>query len=207
MILHNRGMPSGFSTAVAPMMARATRRANGKDLEDLEELEAILEPGRRARCRHSCLAGPMGQVVVTAERRIERPAEEVYAAVADYEAIRPRVLTQHYRDYQVREGGRGAGTVVHWVLQPTRKRVRDCLIDVSEPEPGQLLERDRNSTMTTTWSVREAGADGSWVQVQTSWRGAGGMAGFFERTFAPGGMRRIYNEVLTNLAGALGRMP
>lgn len=149
----------------------------------------------------------MGQVVVTAERRIERPAEEVYAAVADYEAIRPQVLTQHYRDYQVREGGRGAGTVVHWVLQPTRKRVRDCLIDVSEPEPGQLLERDRNSTLTTTWSVREAGADGSWVQVQTSWRGAGGMAGFFERTFAPGGMRRIYNEVLANLAGALGRMP
>lgn len=149
----------------------------------------------------------MAEVVVTAERRITRPAGEVYAAVADYEGIRPQVLTEHYRDYQVREGGHGAGTVVHWVLQPTRKRVRDCLIDVSEPEPGQLLERDRNSTLTTTWSVRQAGADSSWVQVQTSWQGASGMAGFFERTFAPGGMRRIYNDVLANLSGALGETP
>lgn len=149
----------------------------------------------------------MGEVVVTAERRIDRPVQEVYAAVADYEATRPQVLTEHYHDYQVHEGGQGAGTVVHWVLQPTRKRVRDCLVDVSEPEPGQLLERDRNSTLTTTWTVREAGADSSWVRVQTSWRGAGGVAGFFERTFAPGGMRRIYNEVLANLATALGGTP
>jgi hypothetical protein len=149
----------------------------------------------------------MGEVVVTAERRIGRPVQEVYAGVADYEATRPQVLTEHYRDYQVLEGGRGAGTVVHWVLQPTRKRVRDCLVDVSEPEPGQLLERDRNSTLTTIWAVREAGPDSSWVTVQTSWRGAGGVAGFFERTFAPGGMRRIYNEVLANLATALGDTP
>jgi uncharacterized protein YndB with AHSA1/START domain len=146
----------------------------------------------------------MAEVVVTAERHIARPVEEVQAAVADYEAIRPRVLTEHYRDYELREGGRGAGTVVHWVLQPTRKRVRDSLVDVSEPEPGQLLERDRNSTLTTTWTVREAGPDSSWVIVRTSWRGAGGVAGFFERTFAPGGMRRIYNEVLANLARVLG---
>lgn len=194
-------MPSGFSRVAAPMMARAMRRANGKDLG---RLKGILEARRWASHRISCLAGPMGQVVVTAERRIERPAGEVYAAVADYEAIRPQVLTEHYRDYQVREGGRGAGTVVHWVLAPTRKRVRDCVIDVDEPESGRLLERDRNSTMTTTWSVREAGADASWVTVQTSWQGASGMAGFFERTFAPGGMRRIYNDVLANLSRALG---
>lgn len=146
----------------------------------------------------------MAQVVVTAERRIDRPVEEVYAAVADYQAIRPQVLTEHYRDYQVREGGRGAGTVVHWVLAPTRKRVRDCLVDVDEPESGRLRERDRNSTLTTTWSVRGAGADSSWVTVQTSWQGASGMAGFFERTFAPGGMRRIHNEVLANLSRVLG---
>jgi uncharacterized membrane protein len=40
MTLRNRGEPSGFSRAASPMMARAMRRANVKDLE---RLKAILE--------------------------------------------------------------------------------------------------------------------------------------------------------------------
>ena len=41
MILRNRGEPSGFSKVTAPMMAKAMRRANAKDLARLKE---ILEP-------------------------------------------------------------------------------------------------------------------------------------------------------------------
>jgi uncharacterized membrane protein len=40
MKLHNRGVPTGFSVAVAPLMAGAMRRANKKDLH---RLKAILE--------------------------------------------------------------------------------------------------------------------------------------------------------------------
>jgi hypothetical protein len=40
MTLCNRGMPSGFSTLAAPLMTRAMRRANQKDLE---RLKAVLE--------------------------------------------------------------------------------------------------------------------------------------------------------------------
>lgn len=43
MILRNRGTPSGFSEVVAPVMARAMRRVNGKDLE---KVEGILEARR-----------------------------------------------------------------------------------------------------------------------------------------------------------------
>jgi hypothetical protein len=40
MTLRNRGEPSGFSKVGAPMMARAMRRANRKDLQ---QLKALLE--------------------------------------------------------------------------------------------------------------------------------------------------------------------
>ena len=38
MTLRNRGTPSGFSRVVAPLMARAMRRANEKDLARLRDL-------------------------------------------------------------------------------------------------------------------------------------------------------------------------
>jgi hypothetical protein len=38
MRLRNRGEPSGFTTVAAPLMARAMRRANRKDLDTLREI-------------------------------------------------------------------------------------------------------------------------------------------------------------------------
>ena len=38
MTLRNRGEPSGFANVAAPVMARAMRRANGRDLEQLKRL-------------------------------------------------------------------------------------------------------------------------------------------------------------------------
>jgi uncharacterized protein YndB with AHSA1/START domain len=143
----------------------------------------------------------MAQVVVTAERVVNGEPERVFAALADYAETRPRMLTENYREYEVREGGRGAGTRVHWQLQATKKRVRDCLVEVSEPAPGHLVERDTNSSMVTTWTVRPADGGRSTVHVETTWSGATGIGGFFERTFAPLGMRRIYDEVLGKLDG------
>ncbi|WP_328535860.1 SRPBCC family protein [Streptomyces sp. NBC_00344] len=142
----------------------------------------------------------MAQVEATTERIIAADAETVFDALADYSGTRAELLPEHFSEYEVREGGDGAGTLVHWKLQATSKRIRDCLLDVSEPTDGQLVEKDRNSSMVTTWTVTPAGEGKSKVVVSTVWNGAGGIGGFFERTFAPKGLGRIYDAVLDKLA-------
>ena len=56
--------------------------------------------------------------------------------------------------------------------------------------------------MVTNWTVAPAGP-GSSVTVKTSWQGAGGIGGFFEKTFAPLGLKKIQAEVLDNLKKAV----
>ena len=141
----------------------------------------------------------MAKVTATAERTIGAPPDKVRALVADYADTRPKILTEQYRDYEVTEGGVGAGTKARWKLQATSKRVRDVAATVTEPAPGTLVETDANSTMVTTWTVSGSG-ESSVVRIETTWNGAGGIGGFFEKTFAPGGLRRIYDGVLAKLA-------
>ncbi|MFI0235461.1 SRPBCC family protein [Streptomyces sp. NPDC016845] len=142
----------------------------------------------------------MAQVEATTERVVAAKPDDVFDALADYSGTRPKLLPEHFSEYEVREGGDGEGTVVHWKLQATSKRVRDCLLDVTEPTDGELVETDRNSSMVTTWRVTPAGEDRSRVVVTTVWNGAGGIGGFFEKTFAPKGLGRIYDAVLAKLA-------
>ncbi|MFJ9418974.1 MULTISPECIES: SRPBCC family protein [unclassified Streptomyces] len=142
----------------------------------------------------------MGQVEATTQREIAADPEDVFDALADYSGTRQKLLPEHFSEYEVREGGDGKGTVVHWKLQATSKRVRDCLLEVDEPTDGQLVEKDRNSSMVTTWVVTPAGENRANVVVTTNWQGAGGIGGFFERTFAPKGLGRIYDTILAKLA-------
>uniref|UniRef100_A0AAU2UZH3 SRPBCC family protein n=1 Tax=Streptomyces sp. NBC_00003 TaxID=2903608 RepID=A0AAU2UZH3_9ACTN len=142
----------------------------------------------------------MAQVEATTERIVAADPETVFDKLADYKDARPGLLPEHFSEYQVREGGDGEGTLVHWKLQATSKRVRDCLLEVTEPTDGQLVEKDRNSSMVTTWTVTPAGEGRSKVVVSTVWNGAGGIGGFFERTFAPKGLGRIYDAMLAKLA-------
>ncbi len=141
----------------------------------------------------------MSEVVATAERVVRAPAEQVRAALADYAVTRPRILPEQFSGYRVESGGQGAGTRVRWRFAATSKRVRDQLVDVTEPAAGTLVESDANSSMVTTWTVSPADAGASTVRVRTTWNGAGGIGGFFERTFAPKGLRRVYDSVLERL--------
>ncbi|MFF7527619.1 SRPBCC family protein [Streptomyces bobili] len=142
----------------------------------------------------------MAQVEATTERVVAAAPDTVFDAIADYSGTRAKLLPEQFSEYEVREGGDGEGTLVHWKLQATSKRVRDCLLEVAEPTDGELVEKDRNSSMVTVWRVTPAGEGKSRVVVTTTWTGAGGIGGFFERTFAPKGLGRIYDAILANLA-------
>jgi hypothetical protein len=145
----------------------------------------------------------MSHVTAITDHHIQAPAPEVRAALADYATVRPKILTEHYRDYRVLEGGVGDGTVVAWTLQATKNRAREVVADVDITSNGDVVERDRNSTLVTTYTVTSHSDTVSHVHVETTWQGAGGIGGFFERTFAPKGLDRIHSEVLTNLDRAL----
>jgi hypothetical protein len=147
--------------------------------------------------------GRMGQVVATTERVVRAPADVVRAALADYVTTRPAVLPEQYSDYRVDAGGHGAGTRVHWRLQATSKRVREQDVVVTDGPDGALVESDANSSMVTTWTVRPADAGASTVRARTTWTGAGGIGGFFERTFAPKGLARIQDALLERLERAV----
>lgn len=139
----------------------------------------------------------MGQISAASTILINAKPEAVLDAIADYRGVRPKILSPHYREYQVLQGGQGQGTVATWKLQATKARVRDvhATVDVAG---HTVIERDANSSMVTNWTVAPAGP-GSSCTVKTTWTGAGGIKGFFEKTFAPPGLRKIQAEVLANL--------
>ena len=141
----------------------------------------------------------MSQVVATAERVVRAPVDRVRSALADYEGTRRRILPEQFSEYRVETGGQGAGTRVHWRFAATSKRVREQLLVVTEPTADSLVESDENSSMVTTWTVHPVDAGLSTVRVRTTWNGAGGIGGFFERTFAPKGLGRVYDQILERL--------
>lgn len=145
----------------------------------------------------------MSQIHVLTEAQIPASADVVRKALQDYATIRPRILTDEYREYRVLEGGEGDGTVAAWTLQATKKRSRDVIADIDVTAAGDVVERDRNSTLVSTWRTEPLTDATSTVRVETTWQGAGGVGGFFERTFAPNGLRAIQSRVLAKLADEL----
>jgi hypothetical protein len=106
--------------------------------------------------------------------------------------------------YQVKRGGVGNGTEVDYRLKAAG-RERPYHMQVDETVKGKVLtERDTNSSLITRWILLPV-KNGKKTQVSLSseWEGTGGIRGFFERAFAPMGLRRIYGSMLSMLARSM----
>lgn len=140
----------------------------------------------------------MGQVYVTAEAVISAPAELVYTLISDFSDHHQRFLPPSFENFKVEEGGVGAGTIFSFTSRAAL-RTRNFRMRVDEPEPGRVMtESDLTSSMVTHWTLTPHGEQ-SHLKIETRWNGAGGVKGFFEKTFAPPAMRRIYNDELRRL--------
>lgn len=139
----------------------------------------------------------MGTIHVEQEGAVGAPADLTYRLIAD-DAHHVRFLPDCFSDFETVEGGVGAGTVHRFKVE-AGGRTREYLMRVDEPQPGRVItETDANSSLVTTFTVTPAG-DACTVKIETTWQGAGGVGGFFERTFAPKAMRKIYADELARL--------
>ena len=112
------------------------------------------DPARLARAPDP---GPGARVSVEIERTVDAPMERVWALLRDYRRARPRLLTEHFSDYAVHQGGEGAGTVIEYRLRVGRHQGRH-VIAVQEPVAGRMLrERDRTSALVSTWTLTPGG--------------------------------------------------
>jgi uncharacterized membrane protein len=140
----------------------------------------------------------MGTIQVSSEQAVGAPAEVVYSYLADMRNHHPRFLPPAFSDFEVEEGGVGAGTIIKYTLT-AGGRSRKYRSQVAEPQPGRVLtESDTNSSAVTTFTVTPHG-DSSIVKIATAWQGAGGVGGFFERMFAPRVLRGLFADELRRL--------
>jgi hypothetical protein len=139
----------------------------------------------------------VGKINVETDGSVGASAELTYRLIADDEHHQ-RFLPDGFSDFEVLEGGVGAGTV-HRFTVTAGGRKRGYRMRVAEPEPGRVItETDQESSLTTRFTVSPTG-DTCRVTISTSWDGAGGVGGFFERLFAPRAMRRMYADELDRL--------
>lgn len=139
----------------------------------------------------------MGTIYVAKERVIPKSPTTAYGYLADMHE-HERFLPPAFSNFAVEQGGVGAGSVVAFTVT-AGGRSRAYRMTVSEPAPGTLVETDANSTLVTTFTVTAHGKD-ALVKIATTWQGAGGIGGFFERRFAPKVMEKLYADELERFA-------
>ena len=141
----------------------------------------------------------MAEIRVEVTREIAAPPDRVFACIADF-ARRPEWLPDGYSDFGVEQDKGSPSTVIRYKLK-VGPRERSYQMRTSQPTPGSILvEDDTNSSLVKTWTVTARG-NSSQVSVATRWdSNSKGIGGIMERTFAPRGLRKLYDEELTSLA-------
>jgi uncharacterized protein YndB with AHSA1/START domain len=141
----------------------------------------------------------LATIRVEATREIAADPARVFAKIADYGPGRLKWLPENYSDLADERVGSGSDAGIRYRLK-VGPRERTYHMRILEAVPGStLVETDTESSMAVTWRVSPRGS-GSEVRVLSQWNGSGGIGGFFERRFAPNGLRKVLDQALSGLA-------
>jgi hypothetical protein len=134
--------------------------------------------------------------------RIDAPASQVYAILADYRVGHPRILPEEFfSGFVVEDGGVGEGTVIRFGMR-VLGTARNVRARVAEPQAGRTLtETDLESGAVTTFTVTPVGT-ASEVSISTELRVQGGAMGWLDRFVITSFLRRVYVRKLQLLAAA-----
>jgi hypothetical protein len=144
-------------------------------------------------------------VQVEVERPINAPADLLYQIVADYNTHHPSILPAAFSNLRVEQGGIGEGTVLSFDIRMGGRK-RNMRARISEPRPGVLEETDLEFGAVTSFEITQE-VDASRVVIRTGFPSAPGIQGWFERRFAPGMLRKLYEQELDNLTAYASRQP
>jgi uncharacterized protein YndB with AHSA1/START domain len=141
------------------------------------------------------------RIAIEAERTVDAPMELVWRLLRDYRGPRARVLGEPFAEYELHDGGVGAGTVIGYRLRVGRNE-RSYVLAVEEPTPGrQLRERDRHGGLLVTWTLTPGGdGERTLVRVAAELRDPA-----LERVLTRGRARRALRRAHVHLLERLDR--
>jgi hypothetical protein len=136
----------------------------------------------------------MSKITVTVSSKVEAPAHVVYNILADYDHHRNILPPKFFPGLDIVEGGVGAGTrfTLHALSFGGKTQMH---MAVTEPEPGAVLvERDVNTNLVTTFTVKPISPTESQVTFETVWQPPSGLKGVLDRYTTPFFMRIVYRQ-------------
>lgn len=137
----------------------------------------------------------------SASAHIPAPAETVYAIIADYTQLHPRILPKpHFSWLKVEKGGVGSGTVFLCEMKLMGK-AQQFRASVTEPQPGRLLvETIENGTVTTFRVEPRENGYAAFVTITTETSVRKGLLGKVEGWITRQMLYPIYVKELTKLS-------
>ncbi|MCA9874016.1 MAG: hypothetical protein KC441_10180, partial [Anaerolineales bacterium] len=118
----------------------------------------------------------------------------VYNILADYNHHRNILPPKYFPGLDIVAGGYGEGSrfVLHAKTFGGKTRMH---MAVTEPQPGSVIvERDVNSNLITTFTVKPISAAESNVTFETVWQPQPGLRGVIDRLTTPFLMRLVYRQ-------------
>ena len=137
----------------------------------------------------------MSQLRVADSAVIDAPADVVYGIFQDYNEAHPAILPEPwFQELKVLEGGVGEGTKI-WVQMSIMGQTRELTLDITEPEPGRVLEEfDPEQEITTRFIIDPISETQCKATIETV-----GDVNFLEKLVLPRLLKGIYSAEFAKL--------